>query len=169
MLVSALPYHEVFKCLRQRETQYKCLPSEEDWKMASEICDKLELFFSVTELFSGTQYPTSNIYFPKVCEIRLALRSWQTSCSDIIQSMAASMILKFDKYWGLINGVMAIGAVLDPRYKMTLLNYFFPLMYGDDFPKELERVKKLCEDLVDGYQARIGEFFLLVVVLVHQH
>lgn len=154
MLASALPYQEVFKRLRQRDSQYKCLPSEDDWKMACEICDKLEMFFSVTELFSGTQYPTSNIYFPKVCEIRLALKSWQTCCSDIIQSMATSMIWKFDKYWGLINGVMAIGAVLDPRFKMTLLNYFFPLMYGDDAPKELERVKKICQDLVDEYQAR---------------
>ena len=68
--------------------------------------------------------------------------------------MATSMIWKFDKYWGLINGMMAIGAVLDPRFKMTLLNYFFPLIYGDDAPKELERVKKICQDLVDEYQAR---------------
>jgi len=39
--------------------------------------------------------------------------------------MAASMILKFDKYWDEISGVMAIGIVLDPRYKIDLLDYFF--------------------------------------------
>lgn len=156
MLASALPYKEVFKRLSQRESLYKCLPNEDDWKKATDICDKLVLFFKVTELFSGTQYPTSNIYFPKVCEIRLALRAWQTCGNDIIQSMASSMILKFDKYWSMINGVMAIGAILDPRYKMTLLNYFFPLMYGCDAPKELERVMKLCQDLVDEYQKMDG-------------
>ncbi|KAF7812050.1 zinc finger BED domain-containing protein RICESLEEPER 2-like [Senna tora] len=37
MLASALPYEEVFKRLKQRESQYKCLPSDEDWTMASEI------------------------------------------------------------------------------------------------------------------------------------
>ena len=48
---------------------------------------------------------------------------------------------------------MAIGAVLDPRYKMQLLNYFFPLIYGSDSSKELEKVKKMCEDLIFEYQA----------------
>jgi len=144
-----LPYLEFFKCLKQCDPRYKCLPSEEDWKFATKIFDKLETFFSVTELFLGTQYPTSNIYFPKVSEIRLALRSWQTSTCDVIQGMATNMVLKFDKYWGLINGLMAIGIVLDPRYKMTLLNYFFLLMYEEDAPKELEKVTKLCQSLVN--------------------
>ena len=49
------------------------MPSDDDWKMATEIYEKLEIFYKVTELFSGTQYPTSNVYFPKVCELQLAL------------------------------------------------------------------------------------------------
>jgi len=36
------------------------------------------------------------------------------------------MIAKFDKYWGVINEVMAVGIVLDPRYKIDLLDYIFP-------------------------------------------
>ncbi|KAJ1382732.1 Ribonuclease H-like superfamily [Sesbania bispinosa] len=35
--------------------------------------------------------------------------------SPVIHKMSSCMIAKFDKYWGLINGVMAIGTVLDPR------------------------------------------------------
>lgn len=120
--------------------------------MTREIRDKLKLFFSVTELFPGTKYPTSNIYFPKVCQIILTLRMLKNSSSDTIQSMATSMIVKFAKYWSLINGVMAIEVVLHPRYKITLLNYFFLLMYGDNASKELEKVKQMCEDLVDEYQ-----------------
>ncbi|KAJ1418584.1 hAT-like transposase, RNase-H fold [Sesbania bispinosa] len=57
--------------------------------------------------------------------------------------MASCMIAKFDKYWGLINGVMAIGTVLDPRYKIHLLDYFFPLIYGEQSDHEIERVMKL--------------------------
>ena len=98
MLVSALPYLEVFKRLTQREPQYKSLPSDDDWKMATEICEKLEIFYKVTELFLGTQYPTSNVYFPKVCEIRLALNEWIFSSNSTIQGMADSMIPKFEKY-----------------------------------------------------------------------
>ena len=32
--------------------------------------------------------------------------------------MARSMVAKFEKYWSDIPGVMAVAAVLDPRYKM---------------------------------------------------
>lgn len=35
---------------------------------------------------------------------------------------------------------------------MSLLNYFFPHIYGSDASKELERVNKLCEDLIDEYK-----------------
>ncbi|KAH1204005.1 Zinc finger BED domain-containing protein RICESLEEPER 2 [Glycine max] len=138
MFVSALPYFEVLKRLTQREPQYKSLPSDDDWKMATEIFEKLEIFYKVTELFSGTQYPTSNVYFPKVT----------------IQGMTDSMIPKFEKYWGMINGVMAIGVILDPRLKMKLLNYFFPLMYGSENANQLNKVTTLLEDLISKYQSR---------------
>ena len=65
MLVSALPYLEVFKRLTQREPQYKSLPSDDDWKMATEICEKLEIFYKVTELFLGTQYQLQMFIFQK--------------------------------------------------------------------------------------------------------
>ncbi|KAH1214231.1 putative AC transposase [Glycine max] len=154
MLVFALPYLEVFKRLTQRELQYKSLPSDDDWKMATEICEKLKIFYKVIELFSGTQYPTSSVYFPKVCEIGLALNEWIFSSNSTIQGMADSIIPKFEKYWGMINGMMAIGVILDPRLKMKLLNYFFPLMYESESTDQLNKVTKLLEDLISEYQSR---------------
>lgn len=68
--------------------------------------------------------------------------------------MARSMISKFDKYWRSINEVMAIGVVLVPRHKITLLNYFFSLMHGDNASSELQRLKTLAPSLVDEYQAK---------------
>jgi len=94
--------------------------------MTNEICQKLKIFYDVTLMFFGTSYPTGNIFFPKVCQIKLALMKWLNSSNYIIHQMAASMVLNFDKYWGVISGVMAIGIVLDPRYKIDLLDYFFP-------------------------------------------
>ncbi|KAF7811830.1 zinc finger BED domain-containing protein RICESLEEPER 2-like [Senna tora] len=93
---------EVFKRLKQRESQYKCLPSDEDWTMASEI----------------------------VCQIKSTLQEWFSSPRDTIRNMATTMLAKFDKYWSTINGVMAVGAILDPR------------------------VKQLCADLVAEYQSK---------------
>ena len=98
MLNSALIYKDVFARLKQRESQYNCLPSEEDWKLAKEICDRLELFFEVTGLFLGTKYPTANLYFPKICEIRFSIYEWKNSMCDEIRIMASSMITKFEQY-----------------------------------------------------------------------
>jgi len=108
--------------------------------------------YDVTLLFSSTSYPTTNIFFPKVCQIKLALMEWLDSPMSIIQQMATSMVLKFDKYWGFINGVMAICIVLDPMYKIDLLDYFFPKLYGEKFDCEIEKVKIIFKDLVKEYE-----------------
>ncbi len=77
MLSTALIYKDVFSRLRQREPQYRKLgpklPSEEDWVLAKEMCERLKPFFKIIELFSRTSYPTTNIFFPKICEVRLQI------------------------------------------------------------------------------------------------
>ena len=107
------------------------MPSEEDWEIASDICQRLSLFYKVTEVFSGTSYPTANLFFPKVCEIKIVLNLWFTSTNDVIRSMAFRMLERFDSYWNVIHGVMAVATILDPRYKIELLEYYFPIIYGD--------------------------------------
>ncbi|XP_050147522.1 zinc finger BED domain-containing protein RICESLEEPER 2-like [Malus sylvestris] len=148
MIQSALIYKDVFPRLKQRESQYKCLPDDRDWEMAREICEKLKLFYNVFELFSGTKYPTTNLYFPKICEIRLSLTRWLTSRRDEIKNRARSMIEKFDKYWSVIHGIMVVAIVLDPRSKMRLIEYFFPLMYGQYASNEIDKIRKYCYDLI---------------------
>jgi hypothetical protein len=45
------------------------LPTEEEWKFAEDVVERLRLFYNITELFSGTDYVTANIYFTKIAEI----------------------------------------------------------------------------------------------------
>ena len=73
MLQTALMYKEVFPKLAKRKKNYKCLPNDDEWEKAREICDKFEVFYEVTLLFAGTKFPTVKIYFPKVFDIRLTL------------------------------------------------------------------------------------------------
>ena len=65
----AILYEDVFNRLAIRRTGYACLPTSSQWKFAKDICGKLKFFNSITEVFSGTKYPTSNEYFSKICEI----------------------------------------------------------------------------------------------------
>ena len=117
MLDIALPYRAVFERAKSVDKQYVCLPSDEEWKFAMDVVDRLRLFYEITELFSGTDYVTANVYFPKICEIKMKMRQWTTSSNPIIKEMTEQMNLKFDKYWKDIQGLMGIATLLDPRYK----------------------------------------------------
>ncbi|RYR43698.1 hypothetical protein Ahy_A08g040102 [Arachis hypogaea] len=91
-------YRDVFVQLKQKDSNYKSVPSNEEWKLAKKICGKLKLFYDVTQLFSGTQVSTANIYFNKVCDIHVGLKKWVVSLNPVISSMACMMKRKFDKY-----------------------------------------------------------------------
>ncbi|KAL6325029.1 hypothetical protein AAG906_022119 [Vitis piasezkii] len=75
----------VFPRLKQREKYYMVVPSEEEWNMAKEICGRLKLFYNITELFSGRNYPTANTFFIKVCEIKEALYDWLICSNDVVK------------------------------------------------------------------------------------
>ena len=51
---------------------------------------------------------------------------------------------------------MGVGIVLDPRYKIDQLDYFFPQIYGENFHYEIERVKSICQDLVKEYVIKVN-------------
>ncbi|KAL4583044.1 hypothetical protein LXL04_007608 [Taraxacum kok-saghyz] len=144
-------YKDVFNRLVHTDKNYKQAPTDQDWHLAKVMCEKLKLFHSVTEMFFGVKYPTANIFFPKICEIRLLLNECLQSPYVEIKAMANNMLGKFDQYWSLIHGVLAIATILDPRFKMKLIEYYFPQIYGDESPREVERIRKLTYDLVKEY------------------
>ncbi|XP_026440579.1 zinc finger BED domain-containing protein RICESLEEPER 2-like [Papaver somniferum] len=156
MLNTAIKYHKVFARLKQREPQYDCLPDDEDWLLAKEMCDKLKIFYTFTEKFSGVKYPTTNLFFPSFFDIRLSLNEWKKSKVGVIKEMAYEMIENFEEYWFVINGVMAVAIMLDPRFKMKLIEFYFPQIYGQAFSKiEIDRVRDLCVDLATEYELKV--------------
>jgi hypothetical protein len=88
MLSGALIYKDVFSRLRHFDVLYTCMPNERDWEVAKDICEKLEVFYSVTKLFSGTTYPTANKYFPMLYELKMELNEWIVSPNELIKLMA---------------------------------------------------------------------------------
>ena len=72
------------------------------------------MFYNITKLFSGQNYPIANAFFIKVCEIKEALYDWLICSNEVVSTMASSMLENFDKYWSGCHIVMAITVVLDP-------------------------------------------------------
>ncbi|KAG8389029.1 hypothetical protein BUALT_Bualt02G0186900 [Buddleja alternifolia] len=117
--------------VKHQEKYYKDLPTDEDWVNAIEICAKLKFFYRATEMFSGTLYLTANIYFPIISNIKVKLNEWVKSPNWMIQYMADKMLEKYDKYWETCHIMMAVAAVLDPRYKMVSVEFYFQRIYGE--------------------------------------
>ncbi|XP_030939787.1 zinc finger BED domain-containing protein RICESLEEPER 2-like [Quercus lobata] len=71
----------------------------------------------------------------------------------LLKEMAQSMKEKYEKYWGDIknmNLIMFIAVVLDPRYKMKYLQYWFNKWYSKE---KAEFALKLVRDALDDLYA----------------
>nr|AAP53984.1 hAT family dimerisation domain containing protein [Oryza sativa Japonica Group] len=120
MLSTAVLYQDVFTKLGTREKMYTpYCPSNDDWKFARELCDRLKIFYDATEAFSGTKY---------------------------------------EKYWKDVHGILAIASVLDPRYKLHMLNAMFIQIYGEEVAlRKVNAVKEDLNKLVLQYQNHVEE------------
>jgi hypothetical protein len=156
MLSTTLEYQTVFERLASKEKICAPFqPNKDDWNFARELCTRLKMFYDVTELLSGTNYVTANLFFPKICGIYLAIEKWITSSIPKVEEMSALMKEKFNKYWSDVHGLMEIATVLDPRYKLKFMKAFYSTICGEESPvteNEVCRVRTLLYELVLEYQ-----------------
>ncbi|KAF7134569.1 hypothetical protein RHSIM_Rhsim08G0137800 [Rhododendron simsii] len=82
-----------------------------------------------------------------VIKIRLELRDWLNSENEVIRKMAKRMVEKFDKYWSVVHGVVGVSAMLDPRYKINVLEFYIKLLFPTTYKEEVEKVHTLCYKL----------------------
>ena len=104
-----------------RRRYEKITPSPSEWAMAFKLFQCLKKFFDLTELLSGSQYPTANLFYKGFCEIKVLLDDWSLSEDTTICAMAISMSRKFEKYWKKSSTTLAVACFLDPRYKKRLI------------------------------------------------
>jgi hypothetical protein len=104
MLSTALEYQLVFDRLASKEKLCATfMPTIDDWEFARELCGRLKIFYDATELLSGTNYVTTNLFFPKICGIYLAIEKWRTSAIPKVEHMSLLMKEKFKKCWAYGN------------------------------------------------------------------
>ena len=125
MLESALVYRRAFCSLAFDDRSYSSCPTNEEWERGQKMCDFLRPFFQITELISGSSYPTSNLYFMQVWKIECLLLQNLSNKDELIRTMAIDMKTKFDKYWSDYSNVLSFGCILDPRFKIKLLKYCY--------------------------------------------
>lgn len=67
--------------------------------------------------------------------------------------MALRMKLKFDKHRGESNLLMALGAPLETVYKLVIIGFCFPEIYGEDAEENIAMVREFLYELYNEYVA----------------
>ncbi|KAG7582283.1 HAT C-terminal dimerization domain [Arabidopsis suecica] len=100
-------------------------PSNEDWIKIQTFCKLAGCIYKVTkELFEG-EYPTSNVFFHLLAELKVMLNQELASANnDYFIGTAKQILKRFDRYWNNMFLVLATASVLDPRFKMKYLEFY---------------------------------------------
>ena len=152
MLESAINYRRAFHSLSLIDKNYKSCPSNDEWFRAISMCQFLKPFYIMTNLISGSSYPTSNLYFGEIWRIELLLTSNLANEDLLIQSMCCRMKEKFDKYWSEYSVVLAFEAILDPTKKLNFLRYTYSRLDPCDYEEKMKKVKKALYALFEEYR-----------------
>ncbi|KAH9601923.1 hypothetical protein KSS87_014752 [Heliosperma pusillum] len=130
-----------------------------EWEKVKKVCHLLEPFYEVTKLFSGSDYPTSSLYFPFVWQIQTRLNK-AAGCNELdISTASKDMQVKFEKYWHDYVKVLAFGVIFDPRYKLEFVKYALKKLHGEvEGLRKVDELKTHFEGLYEAYEEHAGVF-----------
>lgn len=151
MLEAAVEYKGAFSLLQGHDPSYTMALSETEWERATAVTSYMKLFVEVTNDFIASKYPTANIYFPLLCDVYIQLIEWCKNPDDFLSSIAMKMKTKFDKYWKKCSLAVAIATILDPRFKMKVVEYYYPQIYDKDAPEHIKEVSDGIKGLFNEY------------------
>ncbi|CAN6231822.1 unnamed protein product [Urochloa humidicola] len=147
MIGEAIKYKVVLNSYASQNGEIS--PNEQEWSVAHAVCKLLKTFEEATKTVSAYRKPTSYMFLPLIVSIRDALDNpaWQTS--GPLRDLAATMRIKFEKYWGRdfdefnrtiarrnkkdydVNLGIVIATMLDPRAKAAYVEFFYEKVCGN--------------------------------------
>ncbi|KAJ6749549.1 hypothetical protein OIU85_000211 [Salix viminalis] len=147
MLERSLEFREAFNHLEQLDRDFKVNLSAEEWNKATSIYECLK------ELHKSTSnFPTTlEGYFLSVRDVYKNLLKWKQSEQVYVRSIANRMKGKFDEYWGEASLALGISIVLNPSFKLKLVENGYKKIYGIDAFLNLSEFLDDVKDVYDKY------------------
>ena len=155
MLESAIFYRRAFHHLELTDSNFKHYLIAVEWDKVEKISTFFAVFYDATCVFSGTKYPTANLYFQQVFMVYLTLKQGSESEDEYVRRMAEQMLVKFEKYWSEFNVVLAIAVILDPRFKLQFVNFCYKKLYGVGGSYEYLKVREKLFVLFGEYVSNV--------------
>ncbi|KAJ1694821.1 hypothetical protein LUZ63_011519 [Rhynchospora breviuscula] len=156
MIESILPYKDAFNDLQNRDASFTdCLDSNE-WQFIEKMYKFLKIIYDATCTFSTATYPTANLCFQAICKIQYVLKEESRGMDEIIQSVAAKMLSIFDSYWREFSTILSVAVVLDPRYKLDLVDYAFEKIQKEEKEFYVNLVRQSLYGIFNEYKANLA-------------
>ncbi|KAG8372695.1 hypothetical protein BUALT_Bualt12G0093300 [Buddleja alternifolia] len=153
MLLAASELKEVFSCLDTSDPDYKDAPSVVDWTQIETLCVYLKPLFDTANILTSATTSTTNTFFHEAWKIQLELARAAASEDPFVSSLTKSMQENFDKYWKSCCFILAMAVVMDPRFKMKLVEFSFSKIYGDEAASYVKVVDEGIHELFLEYVA----------------
>ncbi|XP_026458197.1 zinc finger BED domain-containing protein RICESLEEPER 2-like [Papaver somniferum] len=153
MLDSCILYKPVFSHLKLVDSDYADCPTDEEWEQIEVVTKFLKVFHDLTKIFSGSKYPTSNLYFERICQVQVLLKKESRNDIEFIRNMVKEMQAKFDSYWKELSPILAMEVVLDPRSKMNFVKFTYSKLYPEvrELEREVNKVRSNMTTLFNEY------------------
>ncbi|XP_050366274.1 zinc finger BED domain-containing protein DAYSLEEPER [Argentina anserina] len=151
MLQAASELKEVFSCLDTSDPDYKQAPSMEDWKQVETLCTYLKLIFDASNILTTTTSPTAVTFFHEVWRIQSDLARAITTEDLFVCNLTKTMQERIEKYWKNCCLALATAVVMDPRFKMKLVEFSFNKVYGEEAPTFIKIVDDGIHELFHEY------------------
>lgn len=151
MLAGAFELKEVFSCLDTSDPDYKGAPSTEEWKQIETLCTYIKPLYDAGSALTSLTNSSAITMFHEAWKIHSDLSRAVTSEDPFIAALTKPMLEKFDKYWKDCSLVLAVAVVMDPRFKMKLVEFSFSKMYGEDAPAYIKIVDDGIHELFLEY------------------
>ncbi|XP_076885190.1 zinc finger BED domain-containing protein RICESLEEPER 2-like [Bidens hawaiensis] len=145
MLDSAIYYKQAFEGYVLRDSNFIWCPTSDEWSWVEKVNKLLVVFLKATKMFSGSTYPTANVFLTEIFKVKKEISNAYISNDPFLAGMSIPMYEKFEKYWGEIGVLMSIASILDPRYKMLSVDWTFQRLYSEEECKT--RVKDVNDKL----------------------
>ncbi|XP_026428704.1 zinc finger BED domain-containing protein RICESLEEPER 2-like [Papaver somniferum] len=153
MLDSCILYKPVFSHSKLVDSDYEDCPTDEEWEQIEVVTKFLKVFHDLTKIFSGSKYPTSNLYFERICQVQVLLKKESRNDIEFIRNMVKEMQAKFDSYWKELSPILAMAVVLDPRSKMNFVKFTYSKLYPEvrELEREVNEVRSNMTTLFNEY------------------
>jgi hypothetical protein len=154
MLDTCIEYRSAFGYYAQVDQNYVWKPTDSLWDMYEKIRPILGEMAGATTAFSGSVYPTANVFYPYLLKVKLALLNAKNFEDPYLKKMGAAMLGKLNKYWEEKNNVMVIATILDPRFKMRYIEFYFKMLYDSSrCQQEVADIKIELEELYKKHES----------------